>query len=350
MKKILLAILLLIGFVGHSQIYTPVTVTIYGTHDNRLKLDSVILLPSGCGRSSHLKYHSTDTLHMALYGDTCNHRAYLWFPGIGWEYIVDSLASSGLYVRIADTSAMLANRLKISDTATALSNRLKISDTTTMLNPYAKTALVNNKVNITDTSAMLGNYLRKTDTSTMLSPYLRSFNALSTYLKLSDTSTAFSKLTIDRVLANGSFSGRDVTVGNISVLSLNMLYNGYTMNFSMDGAPSTNHFITFPSKDGNVMYAGDTTAMLVPYVRHGGIPLTAGTATYAVSAGDFISNIYFSNSTTITVSVGTSAGAHDVVPSFSTNSLVCINQYFPTSGTLYFNGATGSTLITIYKL
>jgi len=41
--------------------------------------------------------------------------------------------ASGLYLLVADTAAMLANRLKISDTATMLSNRLKISDTATML-------------------------------------------------------------------------------------------------------------------------------------------------------------------------------------------------------------------------
>lgn len=131
MKKLLFIILVLIGFTAHSQIYTPATVTIYGAHNMREKIDSVILLPSGCGRPSHLKYNSTDTLHMALYGDTCAHKAYLFFPGRGWVPVIDSASSTGLYVRVADTSAMLSNYMRksnnLSDVASIPSARYNLN-------------------------------------------------------------------------------------------------------------------------------------------------------------------------------------------------------------------------------
>ena len=59
------------------------------------------------------------------------------------------------------------------------------------------------KLNISDTSSMLSNRLKISDTATMLA----------NRLKISDTSTMLSKLTLDRVLANGSVSGRSFTSG-----------------------------------------------------------------------------------------------------------------------------------------
>lgn len=78
-------------------------------------------------------------------------------------------------------------------------------------------ASINTKLNISDTAAMLTNYLRKTDTATMLS-----------------------RLTFDRVLANGNTTGRTFTAGGATLTGA---LSGTSGTFS--GSLSTNGVTAF---------------------------------------------------------------------------------------------------------
>lgn len=111
-----------------------------------------------------------------------------------------------------------------------------------------------NRVRFVDTASMLLPYLRKSDTLTMLLPYLRktdTANMLTPYLRKTDTASMLSKLTLDRVLANGNTSGRDITInsaqinGNATIVGgiLNRINNniglGTDFNYDTVGQPRT---------------------------------------------------------------------------------------------------------------
>lgn len=121
--------------------------------------------------------------------------------------------STGQYVLVADTSAMLLPYLRKSDTLTMLLPYLRKSDTASMLSGYALNGRV---VKYSDTTSMLSGYARNgqvvkySDTSTMLSPYARTSNLhQGAYL---DTGRATSNLS-----TGGSLNKvRDSLVGLIS--------------------------------------------------------------------------------------------------------------------------------------
>lgn len=79
-------------------------------------------------------------------------------------------------------------------------------------------ASINTKLNISDTAAMLTNYLRKTDTATMLS-----------------------RLTFDRVLANGNTTGRTFTAGGATLTgALSGTSGAFSGQFTMASNASAN--------------------------------------------------------------------------------------------------------------
>lgn len=106
MKKIVFASLLLF-FCGSafSQLILPVRVTAYGEHHNRLKPDSTLWIPTGCGDPSLRAY---DVGMAAGYFDSCGHVLYtydpstkIWIAGGGSGYTKTQIDS--MFYGISDT-------------------------------------------------------------------------------------------------------------------------------------------------------------------------------------------------------------------------------------------------------
>lgn len=76
--------------------------------------------------------------------------------------------SSGNFLFVSDTAAMLASYINRADTASMLLTYINKSDTASMLIPYA---LLSEAILPADTAAMLATYINKADTSAMLSNY-----------------------------------------------------------------------------------------------------------------------------------------------------------------------------------
>lgn len=97
MKKTTLILLMFVGISSYAQqpgIYTPGTVSTYGEHKNRLKIDSVMMLPTGCGKPTSLKWHSNDSSLAALQYDTCNKKFWFWDPKLRNWYGINSDTSA----------------------------------------------------------------------------------------------------------------------------------------------------------------------------------------------------------------------------------------------------------------
>ena len=110
-------------------------------------------------------------------------------------------------------------------------------------------------------------------------------------------------------------------------------------------------------KDGTLIVPTVTDDSLIsfnvvetdPTVRE---TLSAGATSYSVAAGTLIEKIEITEATDITLDVGTTLAWEDLVtnaPVVDGNAVITLNKYFASSGTLYFTGVTGSTVIKIYK-
>lgn len=153
----------------------------------------------------------------------------------------------------ADTSraaiyGQLATRVKYTDTATMLLGYVRtarLSDTAAAIR--ASIPSVTGKVNYTDTAAMLSPYLRKVDTSSLST-------RIDTRVKYTDTAA---------MLGNYSNFGKSktgtgpVVLENAPVLILP----------SISAIQVVGGIAALPTGNGTLMYRGDTTAMLAPYVR-----------------------------------------------------------------------------------
>jgi hypothetical protein len=104
----------------------------------------------------------------------------------------------------ANVTALLLPKLNISDTSTMLSNYLRKSDTATMLLPF---------VQYSDTASIVSGYVRSLRFTDSLNNVQ---TRIQTKLAIADTATMLSGLSLDRVLANGNTSGRNLTAGNAS--------------------------------------------------------------------------------------------------------------------------------------
>ena len=230
---------------------------------------------------------------------------------------VDSL--NGLInarVRIADTTAMLANRLKISDTLTMLSRYLRKSDTATMLTPfvqYSDTAnqmsgylrknfalllqdtatafnpylrksdtatMLTRYLRKTDTASMLLPYLRKTDTISMLSPYYRTATAtaalatklnisdtaamLTPYLRKSDTSNMLSPYVRIQRFSDSLTNVQSRIQTKLNISDTTSMLSNYRRTSTLIQQSEVNGLTTSLAAKLNI---SDTSTMLLPYLR-----------------------------------------------------------------------------------
>jgi len=90
------------------------------------------------------------------------------------------------------------------------------------------------------------------------------------------------------------------------------------------------------------------------YIRYSGTAITTGSTNYVVAAGRMIDKIIFYDPATIYISIGSSLNGWQICPRFTvsagTYSVVNLSKYYASGATIYFNGATASTIITIYFL
>lgn len=176
--------------------------------------------------------------------------------GSGWFDTTEIYNQLGLRVRYTDTAAMLSPYYRTATATAALATKQAYSDTTTWdatKKNLADTAavlrsLVTTGVDTTSLSDRINARVKYTDTAAMLAPYIRSgaigvtvqpYNANTTLLGNSTTGTGPIVRENSPALLLPSIAAINVS-GGIAAL---------------------------PTGSGTLMYRGDTTAMLLPYVR-----------------------------------------------------------------------------------
>lgn len=99
MKKIFLAVFLLVTYVTNAQVYTKPNTT-YGTGEYRRDIDSAFSYPTGCGiptDSTFLRLGTGPTIRSLKkayqYYDSCGHHSYIWDPSFRFWHVSDN--SSG---------------------------------------------------------------------------------------------------------------------------------------------------------------------------------------------------------------------------------------------------------------
>ena len=97
MKKIITAILLLVGFTGSAQWTKPNNS--YGTISNGSNVKRALLGPTGCGSPTMLSADSAQKGY-GQYFDSCNHVLYLYDPALAsWDTVhVGAVAAGGNYL------------------------------------------------------------------------------------------------------------------------------------------------------------------------------------------------------------------------------------------------------------
>ena len=148
MKKLMFCLLLtMAGICGYSQAVLFPNSTPQGNAatldydkggrrpDSALIISPRIYTDTTEANFSVVKFYSGCLIQVS--GGQLWYRVLLPYP----KWLLVSSSSGGPYLLIADTAAMLSNRLKISDTTTMLSNRLKISDTATMKKTFGNVTI-----------------------------------------------------------------------------------------------------------------------------------------------------------------------------------------------------------------
>lgn len=115
MKNLMtLTILLFCGTVLKAQtpatgIYLPVNVTSYGEHKARVKIDSALIGPTGCGTPTSLQ--SSYTGQYAQYYDSCNHRLWIYDPSShAWDSVHrGASSSSGANTALSNLASVAIN-------------------------------------------------------------------------------------------------------------------------------------------------------------------------------------------------------------------------------------------------
>lgn len=95
MKKIKFLVGAMLFFLcGNAQIYIPVVPTAYGEHNNRIRVDSAILGPTGCGAPTSLR--SAFVKQYGQYYDSCNKKFYLYDPKLlTWDTLHIGVSAIG---------------------------------------------------------------------------------------------------------------------------------------------------------------------------------------------------------------------------------------------------------------
>jgi hypothetical protein len=89
----LILIILSFSFNAHAQWIKPNNG--YGTISNRQNVKTVLLFPTGCGTPAALNSADSAQLGWAIYGDSCNNKAYLYNPATkAWSEIAGGSGST----------------------------------------------------------------------------------------------------------------------------------------------------------------------------------------------------------------------------------------------------------------
>ena len=145
MKKIALIVtILLCGLVGRSQsVFLPANVTAYGEKKNRVKIDSTLFFPTGCGTPNlHVSY----PLRMAaLWYDSCGNNLYVYDPSLdswatvgsggggvpSWELGGNTGTTAGTdFIGTTDAQDLVAKANSIEQMRFLSSGGIKIPNTT----------------------------------------------------------------------------------------------------------------------------------------------------------------------------------------------------------------------------
>lgn len=166
MKKILFIIALAISFSVKSQTYTPLNQTVYGQHNLRIKIDSTLYIPTGCGVPSAISSLNSILIKQgAIYFDSCSGKEYIFNPkdstwkqtgynSLPWDSITGKPVNfSTTYSLSNDIQDSIQSRLRWSDTAAMLTPFMQYSDTSYMLSGYARSG---NVVKYTDVNVNNG--------------------------------------------------------------------------------------------------------------------------------------------------------------------------------------------------
>lgn len=358
MKKLLIILFVLTGFIANSQI-NPISPT------NRLRI-----------RYGHIQYYDGST----------------------WVVCGDSTVIAGK-LSASDTASMLANyrtgmiantatiplKLNISDTAAMLTNyrlglisgdagKLNTTDTASMLNNYrtgmiANTAGILTKVNISDTASMLSNYrtgliannagkLNTTDTASMLGNYRTDMIAntagLLTKVNISDTASMLSNyrtgiisLTTKAPLASPTFTGTvtiptPFTLGATSVTSTGTQLNYLNAATGTTGTTSTNLvYSTSPTLVMPVLGVATATSInkLTFTQPATGATLTLVDNSSLITAGAFATTITSTATTNATLPAGTGtlaylAGTNTWSGATTFSNTLTASGIFSTAGTI----------------
>jgi hypothetical protein len=293
------------------------------------------------------------------------------------------------FVQYSDTANQMSGYLRksfallLQDTASALSNRLKISDTLTMLAPYARTAnlpsltpyllkadslsggytswlLTKKKVDSLGAVISAADLLKKNandsffvsgfttrgrtkqglDSLGVLKLNISDTAAmLANRLKISDTLTMLSKLSLDRVLINGNTSGRGVVLG--------------TGSFTSSGSSNTVE-IAHSSGSGialNITKGGNGEGLYVNKTSGSGNAATIiGTlnATTLVKSGGTSSQYLMADGSTSTLTNPvTGTGTTNYLPKFTGTSTIGNSLIFDDGSNVGINTATPGALLDI---
>jgi len=145
MKKIALIVtILLCGLVGRSQsVFLPANVTAYGEKKNRVKIDSTLFFPTGCGTPNlHVSY---PVRMAALWYDSCGNNMYVYDPSLdswatvgsggggvpSWELGGNTGTTAGTdFIGTTDAQDLVAKANSIEQMRFLSSGGIKIPNTT----------------------------------------------------------------------------------------------------------------------------------------------------------------------------------------------------------------------------
>jgi len=269
-KHILFFVFVLVSSTAFSQ-YTPMTA--FGYQMKRVSVDSTLHIPSFCGvptlRNSQLK-------NGALAMDTCNNTLYKYTNANGWSAISGG-GGSGTVTSVATgyglTGGPITTTGTISaDTATLSGKYVRISDTSGMLAPYLNGAdtvsisnRINEKFNTSDTSNKWVNSVTSLNDSTIR--VVKGATTTDIIIRSSATVTAATRL-VTTVYNN---SGSTITKG--SVIYINGRHSSNLPTIALAQANTEqNSYATFAlvendilnNNSGTVIQAGNITNLNLP--------------------------------------------------------------------------------------